>query len=170
MVSIINSTSCSCLNPVIYGFMSRNFRKSFTDVLFSCHCCHFEKDKTLVFCNPNIQMPKVMFQINTKKRSSEMVPILVTDFIELNKRTFSNVSGAFSSQRRSACVRIPSLQHVHCTVIRIQALCFLTPFTLVRKQYKIGALGQVKNNHHEKQVRVILLEARSFHNHHIVIK
>ena len=27
---------CSCINPLIYGFMSRNFRQSFTDALCQC--------------------------------------------------------------------------------------------------------------------------------------
>ena len=75
---VLNLIRCSCLNPLIYGFMSRNFRKSFTDVLFSCHWCHFEKDKTLVyFNNPITSIHNLIFQINPQKRRSEMVSMLV---------------------------------------------------------------------------------------------
>ena len=34
--SLVNLVYCSCINPLIYGFMSRNFRQSFTDALCQC--------------------------------------------------------------------------------------------------------------------------------------
>ena len=35
-INIFKILNCSCINPVIYGFMSTNFRKSFKEALCKC--------------------------------------------------------------------------------------------------------------------------------------
>ena len=38
--------SCSCLNPIIYGFMSKSFRQSFVAELRSC-CCRYNLQRVV---------------------------------------------------------------------------------------------------------------------------
>ncbi|CAF1087583.1 unnamed protein product [Adineta steineri] len=99
----------SCTNPILYGFMSKNFRSSFIDLL----CCRYSK-RHIYQHNESLRHRRATGNftnnLNTKYRQNDYIGSCVSHFTQLNpiaRMSTAGGDGVFSSSSRLTTELLP---------------------------------------------------------------
>ncbi|UJR27784.1 hypothetical protein I4U23_009055 [Adineta vaga] len=116
----------SCTNPILYGFMSKNFRSSFIDLL----CCRYSKRRrcrhndSLRNRRPTGNMTSIL---NSKHQQSDynMIRSSVSHYSQMNPTTGMSTAGGdgtFSSSSRLTTELLPKYEQQETTINHVQNL------------------------------------------------